>query len=328
MAFASLLEHVGGMGRFQVASVLLLALPILMMASHNLLQNFTAATSEHRCRVHWEANATSLDPQDLLKVSVPQGERCRRFVTPQWWLLEANGSAPNTSWLETEPCRDGWTYDRSVFTSTIITEWDLVCSSRSLKQLAQSLYMTGILVGGIIFGGLSDRFGRRSLLTWCYLQMGAMGICSSFAPTFTVYCLFRFLTGTAFSGILLNSVSLSLEWMPTRTRALVGTFMGYWYTIGQFLLAGVAYAIPDWRWLQFTVSLPFLYNSPPITICIHPLIQPSTRLSTHRHLHPSHPICSQPSRHLSATSIHLTICPSICSSIPPPTHSSPILPRA
>lgn len=36
-------------------------------------------------------------------------------------------------------------------------QWDLVCSSRSLKQLAQSLYMTGILVGGIIFGGLSDR---------------------------------------------------------------------------------------------------------------------------------------------------------------------------
>nr|XP_038028437.1 solute carrier family 22 member 6-A-like [Anas platyrhynchos] len=257
MAFADLLEHVGGMGRFQVASVILLAMPVLMMASHNLLQNFTAATSDHHCRLHWEANATSLDPQDLLRVSVPRGERCRRFVKPQWWLLEANGSAPNDSWLETEPCHDGWTYDRSVFTSTIITEWDLVCSSRGLKQLAQSLYMAGVLVGGIVFGGLSDRFGRRSLLTWCYLQMGVMGTCSSFAPTFTVYCLFRFLTGTAFSGIVLNSVSLSLEWMPTRTRAIVGTFMGYCYTTGQFLLAGIAYAVPDWRWLQLTVSLPF-----------------------------------------------------------------------
>ncbi|XP_019326151.1 PREDICTED: solute carrier family 22 member 6-A-like [Aptenodytes forsteri] len=233
MAFASLLEHVGGMGRFQVASVLLLALPVLMTATHNLLQNFTAATSDHRCRLRWEANVTGLDLQDLLRVSVPHSEQCRRFVTPQWWLLEANGSAPNSSWPETEPCRDGWTYDRSVFISTIITE------------------------GGIIFGGLSDRFRRRSLLTWCYLQMGTMGTCSSFAPTFTVYCLFRFLTGMAFSGIILNSVSLSLEWMPTRTRALVGTFMGYCYTIGQFLLAGIAYAIPDWRWLQLTLSLPF-----------------------------------------------------------------------
>uniref|UniRef100_A0A8B9EMZ4 Uncharacterized protein n=1 Tax=Anser cygnoides TaxID=8845 RepID=A0A8B9EMZ4_ANSCY len=234
MAFADLLEHVGGMGRFQVASVILLAVPILMMASHNLLQNFTAATSDHRCRLRWEANATSLDPQDLLRVSVPRGERCRRFVMPQWWLLEANGSAPNDSWLETEPCHDGWTYDRSVFTSTIITEvgWR--------QWVAMFIGPPHPL--------LLARFGRRSLLTWCYLQMGIMGTCSSFAPTFTVYCLFRFLTGMAFSA---------LEWMPTRTRALVGTFMGYCYTTGQFLLAGIAYAVPDWRWLQLTVSLPF-----------------------------------------------------------------------
>ncbi|XP_066064275.1 uncharacterized protein [Chamaea fasciata] len=257
MAFASLLEHVGGMGRFQVVSVLLLSLPVLMMPSHNLLQNFTAAGSDHWCRPRPEANATAgLDAEAALRVWVPRGERCRRFVTPQWWLLEANGSAPNGSRPETEPCGDGWSYDRSVFTSTIITEWDLVCSSRGLKQLAQSLYMAGVLAGGV-FGGLSDRFGRRSVLTWCYLQMAAMGTCSSFAPTFTVYCLFRFLTGMAFSGIVLNSVSLSLEWMPTHMRALVGTFMGYCYTVGQFLLAGVAFAVPDWRRLQLVVSLPF-----------------------------------------------------------------------
>ncbi|NWR95879.1 S226B protein, partial [Furnarius figulus] len=255
MAFADLLERVGGMGRFQVLSVLLLSLPVLMMASHNLLQNFTAAASDHRCRLRWEHNGTGLAPEALLRVSVPPGERCRRFVAPQWWLLEGNASVPNGTWPDTEPCRDGWTYDRSVFASTIITEWDLVCSSRGLKQLAQSLYMAGVLVGGIVFGGLSDRFGRRSVLTWCYLQMGAMGTASSFAPSFSLYCLFRFLTGTSFSGMVLNSVSLSMEWMPTQARALVGTFMGYWYTVGQFLLAGVAFALPEWRHLQLAVWL-------------------------------------------------------------------------
>ncbi|NWW80200.1 S226B protein, partial [Climacteris rufus] len=257
MAFASLLEHVGGMGRFQVLSVLLLSLPVLMMASHNLLQNFTAAAGDHWCRPRPEANASGLGPEALLRVWVPRGERCRRFVAPQWWLLEANGSEPNGSRPETEPCRDGWSYDRSVFTNTIVTEWDLVCGSRGLKQLAQSVYMAGVLAGGIVFGGLSDRFGRRSLLTWCYLQLASMGTCSSFAPSFTVYCLFRFLTGMAFSGIVLNSASLSLEWVPTQARALVSTFMGYCYTTGQFLLAGIAFAIPDWRQLQLVVSLPF-----------------------------------------------------------------------
>ncbi|NXW87992.1 S226A protein, partial [Alopecoenas beccarii] len=261
MAFTDLLARVGGMGRFQLATVALLALPTLMMASHNLLQNFTAAGVAHRCRLRWEDsdgdNGTGFAAGDLLRVSVPPGERCRRFVAPQWWLLEANGSVANETWPETEPCRDGWRYDRSVFSSTIVTEWDLVCGQRGMKQVAQSLYMVGVLLGGLVFGGLADRFGRRSVLGWSYLQLAAMGTASAFAPTFPSYCALRLLTGMAFSGVVLNSVSLALEWMPTRGRALVTTFMGYCYTVGQFLLAGIAYAVPSWRWLQLTVSLPF-----------------------------------------------------------------------
>uniref|UniRef100_A0A8C0G438 Major facilitator superfamily (MFS) profile domain-containing protein n=1 Tax=Chelonoidis abingdonii TaxID=106734 RepID=A0A8C0G438_CHEAB len=269
MSFAELLDHVGGMGRFQIIYVILLAIPVFMMASHNLLQNFTAATSEHHCHVHINISNTpytnltgKLTAKDLLRVSIPmdsklQPEKCHRFVTMQWQLLDSNVTITNLTELETEPCADGWVYDKSIFTSTIITEWDLVCDSRQLKQMAQSIYMAGILVGGIIFGGLSDRFGRRSLLIWCYLQMAVTGTCTAFSPSFTAYCIFRFLTGMAFSGIVMNGVSLSVEWTPTRTRAIVGTMYGYCYTIGQFILAGMAYAIPSWRWLQLVVSLPY-----------------------------------------------------------------------
>lgn len=28
------------------------------------------------------------------------------------------------------------------------------------------------------------------------------------------------------------------------------------FTVGLLVLAGVAYAIPDWRWLQLTITLP------------------------------------------------------------------------
>ena len=48
-----------------------------------------------------------------------------------------------------------------------------------------------------------------------------------------------------------------LEWMPIHTRACVGTLIGYVYSLGQFLLAGVAYAVPHWRPLQLLVSVPF-----------------------------------------------------------------------
>lgn len=50
---------------------------------------------------------------------------------------------------------------------------------------------------------------------------------------------------------------LDMEWMPIHTRALVGTLMGYVYSLGQFILAGVAYAMPHWRHLQLMVSAPF-----------------------------------------------------------------------
>ena len=36
-------------------------------------------------------------------------------------------------------------------------QWDLVSSYRQLRQMAQSIYMAGVLVGALVLGGLSDR---------------------------------------------------------------------------------------------------------------------------------------------------------------------------
>ncbi|KAJ7307413.1 hypothetical protein JRQ81_009430 [Phrynocephalus forsythii] len=272
MSFAELLEHVGSMGCFQVLYVTLLSLPLFFMSPHMVLQNFTAATPDHYCVPHrwaFPGNRT-LEDEDLLKVSIPldekgRPEQCRRYARDQWWLLNAtvvnrNGggiAVTNKTAMETEPCRDGWAYDRSVFPSTITMEWDLVCSSRSLKEMAQSLYMGGVLLGGIVFGNLSDRFGRRGLLIWSYLQLATTGTATAFSPNFTVYCVFRFLTGMAYSGVVFSCLSLFVEWTPMRTRAILGTWTGIAFTIGQLLLAGLAYLVPGWRELQLVVSTPY-----------------------------------------------------------------------
>ncbi|NXB08433.1 S22A6 protein, partial [Cnemophilus loriae] len=216
MSFVELLARLGGMGRFQVTHVAALAVPLLMLASHNLLQNFTAGVPEHHCRPRPVANATP-DAVPLV-VSIPwdghrRPQRCCRFVEPQWHLLDVNGSADavangTATEAATEPCHDGWTYLDGVFTDTIVTKWDLVCESKRLRQVAQSIYMAGILLGSGLFGVLSDKFGRRALLTWCYLQLGATGVGTAAAPSLLVYCVGRFLTGLAMAGVSLNSASL------------------------------------------------------------------------------------------------------------------------
>uniref|UniRef100_A0A8V5GMU4 Uncharacterized protein n=1 Tax=Melopsittacus undulatus TaxID=13146 RepID=A0A8V5GMU4_MELUD len=251
MSFAALLTRLGGMGRFQSLYVAALALPLLLLASHNLLQNFTAGVPDHHCRTGGLPLLASI-PTDGQR----RPQRCRRFVEPQWHLLDANGTA-NGSAAATEPCRDGWSYGDGAFAHTIVTEWDLVCESKTWKQAAQSIYMAGILLGSCLFGILSDKLGRRAVLTWCYLQLGVTGAGTAAAPTLLLYCLGRFLSGLAMAGVSLNTSSLCMEWIPTEARAVVGTINGYCYTLGQFLLAAVAFALPHWRWLQLTVSLPF-----------------------------------------------------------------------
>ncbi|XP_056657558.1 organic anion transporter 3 isoform X2 [Monodelphis domestica] len=253
MTFSELLERVGSMGPFQVLHVLLLSIPILFMASHNLLQIFTAATPAHHCLP--APNTSSALPVG------PHGEpdRCRRFSRPPpegppglWNATLANGT-----WGPTEPCLDGWVYDRATFSSTIVTEWDLVCDFRQMKEVAQSLYMAGVLIGGIVFGSLSDRFGRRPILTLSYLLLAVSGTCSAFSPNFLTYSSFRFLTGCSLSGIILSTMILCVEWVPTRIRAIQSMFTGYCYTFGQFILPGLAYSVTEWRWLQFIVSFPY-----------------------------------------------------------------------
>ncbi|XP_033061465.1 solute carrier family 22 member 6 isoform X2 [Trachypithecus francoisi] len=258
MAFNDLLQQVGGVGRFQQIQVTLVVLPLLLMASHNTVQNFTAAIPTHHCRPPANAN---LSKDGGLEAWLPrdrqgQPESCLRFTSPQWGPSFPNGTEANGTGT-TEPCTDGWVYDNSTFPSTIVTEWDLVCSHRALRQLAQSLYMVGVLLGAMVFGYLADRLGRRKVLILNYLQTAVSGTCAAFAPNFPIYCAFRLLSGMSLAGIALNCMTLNVEWMPIHTRACVGTLIGYVYSLGQFLLAGVAYAVPHWRYLQLLVSVPF-----------------------------------------------------------------------
>ncbi|XP_053304650.1 solute carrier family 22 member 6-A-like [Spea bombifrons] len=265
MGFADLLDRIGGMGRFQITQVILLCIPIFLMASQNLLQNFSAAIPEHKCRINETDNFNTSwsERKGWQRVFSPKDaegnlDKCVEYVDVHWIMVASNVTWHNTTDLKTQPCVNGWEYNRDEFSSTIITEWDLVCGRKNRRQLAQSIYMAGVLAGAIILGGLSDRYGRRALLIWSYLQLAVSGTCTAFSPNYLSYCVFRFLSGMALSGISLNTTALIVEWIPTKVRTITGTMAGYCYTVGQLILAGLAYGIRDWRWLQLTVSLPFI----------------------------------------------------------------------
>uniref|UniRef100_UPI00358E88F6 solute carrier family 22 member 6-B-like isoform X1 n=1 Tax=Myxine glutinosa TaxID=7769 RepID=UPI00358E88F6 len=266
MAFSKLLKTVGDSGRFQLINSIILCIPLLIIPAHHLIQNFSAATPRHHCRVPWIENATleatrdtpwNLSKEDLLRVAIPWEHdslsRCSRFVRPQWQLL-LNDSADD---VEIEGCLDGWEFDSSDFRSTIVTEWNLVCDKQAMKRMAQSVYMGGVLVGGFLLGGLADKIGRRSVMVTSNFLVGVSGITAAFAPTFALYTVARFFDGMFIVGSFLNAFSLGLEWLHPNHYVIFNMMTGQTYSAGQFLLAGLAYSMGNWRYLQLTASMTF-----------------------------------------------------------------------
>ncbi|GBP89114.1 Organic cation transporter-like protein [Eumeta japonica] len=92
-------------------------------------------------------------------------------------------------------------YDKQVFNSTITSEWDLVCSRFWLVHLSQCSMMCGVLLGGVVFGGMADKHGRKNLLMICIAIQAVTSFVLAAVFAFWQFLLVRFILALASGGI-------------------------------------------------------------------------------------------------------------------------------
>ena len=154
----------------------------------------------------------------------------------------------------------GWVfdfYDLVLFTF-LVTE---IQSSLNMNAemlslcLGISLFATGL--GGIIFGALGDRFGRKRVLQWTIVVYSIGTLLCAFSWSFYSLVIFRFITGLGVGGEWATGQTYINETFPDKFRAKFGAFMQSGAPVGVILAAivgGIISPIIGWR-MTFLVSI-------------------------------------------------------------------------
>nr|KAG5690161.1 hypothetical protein BaRGS_013618 [Batillaria attramentaria] len=136
------------------------------------------------------------------------------------------------------------------------SQWDLVCDNKYLASLATTIYFSGVMVGGLLFGFLSDFVGRLPILLFTLYLPVAVGVGTAFAHSYVLFVTLRFIQGVLMQGLQTSSYVLAMEFFIPAQRPMVGAVMECFWGATVMLLPGLAYLLPNWRHLQLAISLP------------------------------------------------------------------------
>ena len=98
----------------------------------------------------------------------------------------------------------------------------MVCDKAYIAPLVTTVYFCGVMLGGVIFGGLSDRFGRKWIMLFCLYSQCLIGIGLHFVQRLVVFMGLRFVQGIVIQGLQCVSYSMIMELFCPTYRTMAG----------------------------------------------------------------------------------------------------------
>lgn len=199
------------------------------------------------------------DPQETSRSVIGEGTR-----TDHWYA-----GVTRYQWLVLIIACAGWAFDAyegQIFNLTrdqMLT--DILAGEGSKKDVRQygdaflGIFLLGGTIGGLGFGTLADRFGRRPTMVWTILFYSIFSGLTYFADSLWQVAVLRLLVAVGVGGEWAVAASLVSEVFPAKARAHAAGIFHASSVIGTWLAALAAIAVgSEWRYAYLIGVLPAL----------------------------------------------------------------------
>jgi MFS family permease len=170
-------------------------------------------------------------------------------------------------WLVLIIASAGWVFDAFEGQLFNLTRQDmlreLIGADPKLQKFWGDFFLAAFLVGGtlggLVFGSLADRFGRKPAMVASILFYSVFSGLTYFATAIWHVALLRFLVALGVGGEWAVAASLVAEVFPTRARARAGGIFHGTSVAGTWIAAGAALFVgTHWRYAYLVGVIPAL----------------------------------------------------------------------
>lgn len=114
------------------------------------------------------------------------------------------------------------------------------------------------IIGAVVFGSLTDLYGRVWPFSLCIGMVGIFTLASAFASSFLVFMILRLIVSVGTGGIPTFIYPMLMEFLPTKSRGQVASLVKVVQMCGSCVAVGLAWwLIPNYHdgWRYFIMAL-------------------------------------------------------------------------
>jgi len=154
--------------------------------------------------------------------------------------------------------------------------------SKAVSGFLATLTLLASGIGGLLFGFIADRIGRKRALMLSILTYSLCSFASGLSTSILMLAVFRFILGLGMGGEWNTGATLVAETWPAELRAKAMSIVQSSWAIGYALaalVAGIVLHYANWRFVFFVGVLPAL-----VTLWIQNKVPESEMWKEHRRL--------------------------------------------